>query len=418
MRVVSIVPRLAAFLCCIVALGVPACDLDRWELVPPTPTLAPVLHDKAALGPPAATARPSPTATPAEAPRREAASVANAAELAAQPTPLPSPTRSPAREAPAAVAVTSDPNWVIQVARKVRPAVVSISTFQVSLDQLLRPVPEEAGIGSGVLFDRRGLILTNNHVVAGAERLRVSLPDGRSFEGRVVGADRRSDLAVVKIEGDNLPVAELGESDKLQVGEWVVAIGNALALEGGPTVTVGVVGALDRYITTPTGNVLFDLIQTDAAINPGNSGGPLLNLNGQVVGINTAIAQAPGAGIGFAIAIDRAKPVIADLVARGRVIRPWLGVQPVTVSPSLAAQYRLPATEGVLVVRVEPSGPAVLAGIRAGDVIVAVGEDSTRNVVGLLKALAKYQVGQSVKVTVVRQSGRQVFTVTLEEMRE
>lgn len=305
---------------------------------------------------------------------------------------------------------------VVDAAARTRPAVVNITSQVVTYDMFLRPTPEEAGVGSGVIFDPKGFILTNNHVVEGAQSLKVTLPDGRTFEGTIVGADERTDLAVVKIEGDNLPTAELGDSDRLQIGEQVVAIGNALALPGGPTVTAGVVGAIGRHIRTETGNILYDLIQTDAAINPGNSGGPLINLAGQVVGINTAIAEAPGGGIGFAIAINGAKPIFADLMAYGRVRRPWLGVEFTSVTPSLAAAYNLPVNKGVIISGVVRGSPAAKAGLRVGDIIVGMDEEQIDDVVQLLKNIASRGLTSKVKLTIYRGQQRLTVDVTLEEM--
>src|SRR5262249_18429907 len=201
------------------------------------------------------------------------------------------------------------------VVAKARPAVVNIATRQVTYDVLLRAVPAQ-GLGSGVIFDSRGYVLTNNHVVQGAQQIRVTLPDGRAFPGKLIGSDPITDLAVVKIDGRDLLVAQLGASSKLEIGETVIAIGNPLGLEGGPTVTVGVVSALARSIEDPGGPTLHDLIQTDAAINPGNSGGPLIRMSGEVIGVNTAIIQG-AQGIGFAISINSAKPIVQELLRRG-----------------------------------------------------------------------------------------------------
>jgi S1-C subfamily serine protease len=226
---------------------------------------------------------------------------------------------------------------VRQVVQQVRPAVVQITNEQTQVDQFNQPYTIPAGVGSGVIYDNQGHILTNNHVVEGAQKLTVSLTDGRSFQAKVTGTDPQTDLAVIQISGDNLPTARIGDSGKLQVGDWVVAIGNALGLPGGPTVTVGVVSALGRSVQEPGDNArtpgpfLFDVIQTDAAINPGNSGGPLLNLNGEVIGINTLVAGGTGngvqaQGIGFALATATARPIADKLVQNGRVVHPYVGV--------------------------------------------------------------------------------------------
>jgi S1-C subfamily serine protease len=259
------------------------------------------------------------------------------------------------------------------VSQKVRPAVVQITNEQIQLDQFSQGLTVPTGVGSGVIYDGQGHILTNNHVVEGAQSLLVSLPDGRTFKGRLIGRDPETDLAVVQISGRDLPVAELGDSSQLQVGDWLVAIGNALALPGGPTVTVGVVSAMGRTIQEPTdsgaaGPFLFDLIQTSAPINPGNSGGPLVNLAGQIVGINTIVAgQAePGVqaqGIGFAISIATAKPIADELVSTGRVIHPTLGITYLPLSPAIAARTGIQVRDGVVVMRVPSGSPTASAGL-------------------------------------------------------
>src|SRR3989442_5624307 len=282
------------------------------------------------------------------------------------------------------------------VVAKVRPAVVNIATRQLSYDALLRPVPAQ-GIGSGVIFDARGYVLTNNHVVEDAQQIRVTLPDGRAFPGKLVGADPLTDLAVVKIDGRDLPAARLGDSAKLEVGETVIAIGNPLGLEGGPTVTVGVVSALARSIEDPGGPTLHDLIQTDAAINPGNSGGPLIRMTGEVIGVNTAIIQG-AQGIGFAISINSAKPIVQELLAHGRVVRPFIGIVPVSVTPRIASAYDLPVDHSVLVARLGPRGPAARAGMRAGDIIVAGAGAPGESLGGLRGALGQHKIGENVEL--------------------
>jgi serine protease Do len=301
------------------------------------------------------------------------------------------------------------------VVAKVRPAVVNIATRQVTYDVLLRATPSQ-GVGSGVIFDGRGYVVTNSHVVRGAQQMRVTLPDGRGFPGRLIGADPVMDLAVVKIEGRDLPVAQLGDSSKLEIGETVIAIGNPLGLEGGPTVTVGVVSALARSIEDPGGPTLHDLIQTDAAINPGNSGGPLVRMTGDVIGINTAIIQ-DAQGIGFAISINGAKPIIQELMAHGRVVRPAIGIAPISVTPQLASAYDLPIDRGVLVARLDPRGPAARAGMRAGDVIVTVAGQPVKNVGELRAAISQHKIGETVEVAVRRERASVNLKITLVEMR-
>jgi S1-C subfamily serine protease len=312
------------------------------------------------------------------------------------------------------------------VAEAARPAVVQITSQRAALDQRGRPTTGN-GVGSGVIYDPRCLILTNNHVVEGARSsLVVSLPDGRAYPGTLLSGDSQMDLAVVKIEaqaGEALPVATLGDSNALGVGDGVVAIGNALALPGGPTVTAGVVSALWRAIQEPSdtptapGPYLYDLIQTDAAINPGNSGGPLLDMAGEVVGINTLGAGGDGStmteGIGFAIAINTARPVADQLAAGKPVAHPFLGIGYGLLTPALASRLNLPVKQGVLVSQVAPGSPAAQAGLQARDVIVAVDGQSIVDETTLGRALNQHQPGDRVSLSVARGSGQQTLDVTL-----
>jgi serine protease Do len=268
-----------------------------------------------------------------------------------------------------------------------------------------------------VIFDSRGHILTNSHVVADAKQVQVVFPDGRKFPGKVMGTDPVTDLAVVMINGKDLPYSPLGDSSKLEVGEPVIAIGNALGLEGGPTVTVGVVSALNRSIEDPSGIALGDLIQTDAAINPGNSGVPLINLKGEVIGINTAVIPS-AQGIGFAIGINSAKPITKELLEKGKVVRAWLGIAPVTVTPGLAANYDLTVDQGVLIAKVEKGSPAAKAGLKAGDIITAVGGDKVRNVAELRATIGKKKIGESASVDIHRDRKKSTVRLTLGKMPE
>ena len=280
------------------------------------------------------------------------------------------------------------------------PGVVSITTRQIERDQFNQPVPTR-GLGSGFVIDRRGHVLTNNHVVEGAQEIKVALTDGRTFRAALVGADRMTDLAVLKIDGKNLPALPLGDAARLAVGETVVAIGSPLWIEGGPTVTTGVVSALGRSMEQPGLPTLHNLIQTDAAINPGNSGGPLLNLRGEVVGINTAVI-ASAHGIGFAIWARTARPVVQELIARGRVVWPSLAVAAVSLTPQVAYTNDLPIDRGALVIRVERGGPGEAAGFEPGDVITSVAGTVIVDLHHLHEALARHRVGEAVAVTVWR----------------
>ncbi|MCX2728323.1 trypsin-like peptidase domain-containing protein [Thermomicrobium sp. 4228-Ro] len=334
-------------------------------------------------------------------------------QTAAALSPLAQADRTPAGTtvtAPAPAAETNFATAIETVAQQVTPAVVYVAVRSI-VPSLFGFGQIQQGVGSGVIFDARGYILTNDHVIAGAQEIQVVLGDGRQFTGRVVGRSPANDIAVVKIDGENLPVATLGDSDQLRVGQWVVAIGNALGLEGGPTVTAGVVSALNRTITPSPGEAAFGpLIQTDAAINPGNSGGPLVNLQGEVVGINTAKIQT-AEGIGFAIPINKAKEIVQQLLeARPR---PYLGITSVSVTPALAAAYGLPVSRGVLVVDVESGGPADQAGIQPGDIIVRLDDREIANGDDLQAALGIHQPGDEVTL-VVNRNGREIsLRVTL-----
>ncbi|HET7380315.1 MAG TPA: trypsin-like peptidase domain-containing protein, partial [Gaiellales bacterium] len=284
--------------------------------------------------------------------------------------------------------------------RRVLPAVVSITTREIEVDQFNQVTPTR-GLGSGFIVDRRGYILTNEHVVDGADDIKVTLTDERSFRAKLVGSDRFTDLAVLKIDASDLPVLTLADSRRLAVGETVVAIGSPLWIEGGPTVTSGIVSALGRSMEQTGLPILHNLIQTDAAINPGNSGGPLVDLRGQVVGINTALIPSAH-GIGFAISADMAKPVLHELIARGHVVRPSLRLTAVSVTSAIAYVNSLPMERGVLVTRVEPGGNADAASVREGDVITAVEGRAIRDLHQFHEALARHRIGDAITVTLFR----------------
>ena len=319
------------------------------------------------------------------------------------------------------------------VAQAVEPAVVQITNQQtVSSSSFGRgttstgSTTQDTGVGSGIIYDKAGYILTNNHVVEGADALLVTLPDGSSFSGKVVGTDPVTDLAVVKIDAGStsLPVAALGDSATLQVGDGLVAIGNALALPGGPTVTAGVVSALDRSVAEPTstsqtsqnsrsaltasatGQQLYGLIQTDAAINPGNSGGPLVNMEGQVVGINTLGAgQAePGIqaeGIGFAISINQAKAIAQELVTSGKVTHAQLGISSQPLTAAIAKSENLSITQGTVVAGVQTGSAAAKAGLVQGDVIVSIDGEKLSGESSLGQIISADKPGQQVTLQVV-----------------
>ncbi len=316
------------------------------------------------------------------------------------------------------------------VAAQVRPATVLVLNLvpgQASGGGLASPTPGGGGVpqgaGTGFIIDPSGIIVTNNHVVEGAQSLRVVLPppDNRSFDAQLVGRDPQTDLAVIKIAAANLPTVPLGDSGTLRPGDWVVAVGNALDLSGGPTVTQGVVSATGRDQQEPAtagapntaGPTLYDLIQTDAAINPGNSGGPLVNLRGQVVGINT-LGSSQAQGIGFAISIDGAKPIIDQLRQNGTVTRAYLGIGGLSVTPPIATQLGLQRTDGVVVQQLVTGGPAAAAGLQQGDVITAIGGVPVKEQRDLQLALTnQFKPGQAVDVTLDRGGASRTITVTL-----
>jgi len=271
-------------------------------------------------------------------------------------------------------------------------------------DQLFRVFPVE-GVGSGVVIDEKGYILTNNHVIDDAERLKVTLTDGRVLRGRVVGNDETTDLAVIKVEAEQpLPAAKLGNSDDLKAGQIVMAIGNPFGMTGGPAVTAGIVSSLNRSIQASSG--VLELIQTDAAINPGNSGGPLVNTKGEVIAINTA--NMPYAqGIGFAVPINTAKLILKELIEKGKVTRPWIGVASMKVTPQLARYYGLPASEGALIAKVEPYSPADDAGLRKGDIIEGIDGSRVEDPSQIASHVRKKQVNDQLTLTVNRY-GRQL----------
>ena len=264
----------------------------------------------------------------------------------------------------------------------------------------------QGGVGTGFIIDKSGHIITNNHVVENADKIKVKLKDEREFEAKIIGRDPQTDLALIKIDAKgDLPVASLGRSADLKVGEWVLAVGSPFGLE--QTVTAGIVSAKGRAIGS---GPYDDFIQTDASINPGNSGGPLLNLNGEVVGINTAII-AHGQGIGFAIPIDMATQVVAQLKENGEVTRGWLGVNIQDLKGELADYYGVKNSEGVLVTDVVPGNPAEKAGIKAKDIITAVDGDKVKNSRELTAKAATLPVGETTKITVVRDGKEKTFDV-------
>ncbi len=324
-------------------------------------------------------------------------------------------------EAPATPVGEVSPGSFAPAAKKAAPAVVSINTSKAvrhprSNDPWFQfffgdqGTQEQAGLGSGVIISTDGYILTNNHVVEGADDIEVTLTDSRQAKAQVIGTDPETDLAVLKIALDKLPVIVLGNSDQIDVGDRVLAIGNPFGV--GQTVTSGIVSALGR---SQLGiNTFENFIQTDAAINPGNSGGTLVDASGNLLGINTAIYSRSGGsmGIGFAIPVSTAKLVLDGIVKDGRVVRGWIGVEPNELSPELAETFGVKADSGVIITGVLQAGPAAQAGMRPGDVIVQVGDKPIRNVSELLTAVAALKPGEAAKFDVRRGEGPVELQIT------
>jgi serine protease Do len=274
--------------------------------------------------------------------------------------------------------------------------------------------PSQQGLGTGVIIDDKGHILTNNHVIGDADEVRVRLHDKRSFKAEIVGSDPRSDLAVIKIKADGLIPAKLGDSDKLKIGEWVVAAGNPFGLDN--SITAGIVSAKGRSLVG--GAQYEDFIQTDAAINPGNSGGPLVNLEGEVVGINTAIFSRSGGymGIGFAIPITMARKVMESLISKGKVVRGWLGIGIQNLTEDLARSFNYTGSDGALVGHIENNGPAAKAGIQQGDIIVKLGNDKINDVNQLRNLVASLVPGTTISVELLRDSRTKIVDVKVGEL--
>lgn len=291
---------------------------------------------------------------------------------------------------------------ILEAARDVTPSVVSVQPL------------DERGMGSGVIVSTNGYIITNSHVVRGSDEVLVTLATGKKLRARVLGDDPSVDIAVVKVAASDLPAAHLGDSDRLEVGQTAIAIGNPLGFER--TVTAGIVSATNRNLSGE-GAVLDNLIQTDASINLGNSGGPLVDALGRVIGINTAVVSGPvgGGGLGFSVPINTAKEVLDDIVEHGRVIRPWLGLTYIAITPEMAEQYNLPVSEGAIVAEVLRGGPADQAGVRPEDIIVQLGESPIRGIGDLRSVLRERQPGASLQATVVRGRSRRTLTIRIGE---
>ena len=336
-----------------------------------------------------------------------------------------------------AMATTVTPDFV-ELAKKLKPSVVNISTaktiapqkraqrppnslgqdpFDDFFNRFFDNIPQHSfkqrSLGSGFIISNDGYILTNNHVVAGADEIKIKLSDGREFKAEVKGTDEKLDLAVLKIDvKGGLPVAQLGDSDTIQVGEWVMAIGNPFGLN--QTVTAGIVSAMGRVIGS---GPYDDFIQTDASINPGNSGGPLFNADGRVIGINTAIV-AGGQGIGFAIPINMAKGVLPQLEEKGKVTRGWLGVGIQPVTPELAQSFGVEGEKGALVADVTKDSPADKGGLKSGDIILEFDGKQIQEMNNLPRLVAVTPVGKKVKLKILRNGKPETVSVTIEKLKD
>jgi Do/DeqQ family serine protease len=332
-------------------------------------------------------------------------------------------------------------NPFVRVAAQVTPSVVNISTvstgkgrppaehfrpfgndpyFRDFFDRFFEGMPrrrQQNSLGSGVIIDKSGLILTNNHVIKDADEITVKFANKQEAKGKVVGTDGKTDLAVIRVTAkDDLPVATLGNSESLRVGEWAIAIGNPFGLDH--TLTVGVISATGRSVELPhvVGVAAYEtFIQTDASINPGNSGGPLLNIRGEVIGINTAIV-ASGQGIGFAIPANMARKVMDDLVKKGKVTRGWLGIGIQLLTPELAKSFGLQVEEGVLINQVMPGSPAEVAGLKTGDLIQGVDGKTIKDLRHLQRVIAETDIGKAVEVSILRGKEQRTVKVEIREM--
>lgn len=333
------------------------------------------------------------------------------------PSPTPTPTATPS---------PIDPNWTLPftgdntpplpsiaaVVALVKPSVVAINTEVVGYDIFNRPYTQE-GAGSGWIIDENGLVVTNNHVVEGAESVTVTLNDGKTYTAETTRTDPLSDLAVVKIDAQNLPAASIGDPAQLQVGDWVVAIGNALGL--GISAKEGIVSRLGVSIPV-SGQTLGNLIETSAAINPGNSGGPLLNMKGEVIGITSVkISTVEVEGIGYAISTETAMPIIEELIQKGYIIRPWLGVVLRSVDEYVIYQYELAVEEGAFITEVSSGSPAGEVGIEPGDVIVNLGGHEVASAEDLVEAIHSSEIGQEVEIVFWRGDNKSTTYAVLAE---
>ncbi len=333
---------------------------------------------------------------------------------------------------PSSAILSKKGNAIADAVARLGPAVVNIDTvteqavgspFEQLFGIPMAPQKQQVfGQGSGVIISKDGYVLTNNHVVEGARKITVRMADGKRIGARLIGRDSRTDLAVLKVNGNNLPAAEFGDSGSIRAGDWAVAIGNPLGF--GNSVTVGVISATRRTdLPVGPGKVLAEAIQTDAAINRGNSGGALANIDGQLIGINTAIySTEPGQGsigIGFAIPANMARTVARQLIDKGRIVRPWLGVQLADMSGDFAAWYEqhgYKAPHGAVVVQAIPESPAAKKGLQQGDIVTQVDDKKISKPDALIDEINKHKVGDLVKLSVWRMGSTQMVVIKLAEM--
>jgi len=344
---------------------------------------------------------PSPAAPPVPAPPPEPIN----------PTWTPPPPPKPTPTANQSIVLPS----IADVVALVKPSVVAITTEVVTFDFFNRPFTQQ-GAGSGWILDEDGIIVTNNHVVEGASSITVTLDDGRTFTVDIdsVFTDRLNDLAILKVDAQNLPALKIGDSSKLRTGDWVVAIGNALGQ--GIRATEGIVSRQGVSIPVSQAQTLSDLIETSAAINPGNSGGPLVNLSGEVIGITSAkIATVGVEGMGYAISTETAIPIIEELIKNGYVVRPWLGVILYTVDEFAVMRYDLAVEEGVLLTLVADGSPADKAGLEVGDVIVSFGGEKIATAEEIIQLIHSSQIGQELEITYWRGDIENTTVVILSE---
>ena len=418
------------------AVVLSACDLGSSSKEPVVPAAAAVVTESASTASPvvqqASTApapvvraeTPAQVTAPATAPIQVSAptqapqpSVSTSSTQAPTPTTTPSPTQmldtqvvvegtsNGAGAAVVSMGLAVEELNTVEVVKILKPSIVQIVS-EIAAMRFSNSALPPTGVGTGVILDLQGNILTNNHVVEDTQKLTVTLDSGESFPAQIIGLDPVTDLAIIRIQADGLQPAKLGSSDMVEVGQDVIAIGHALGLAGGPTVSKGVVSTLGRSISTDQNTTIVDLIQTDASINPGNSGGALVNNAAEVIGINTAIIQG-GQGIGFAININYAKVVARQLMDRGYVRRGFLGIRPVNLTPSIANQLGIDVTQGVILALVFEGTAADEAGLQAEDVIVKLGSQAIRNTGELSKFLIEHQPGETVDIVVIRE-GREI----------